>query len=136
MGNVSTNVYAKFRCAPLHIKRALGIFWTLREVIPRTRSRSQSSVLGPAFRVQKWHRFRWIIAAGHRFLTAGFFSSVLHLKKFKQNTFFGSDNIFFKTKSSGVETKLKFYISRCSSPWVQACRNACRLIPSGNFCTG
>jgi len=28
----------------------LGIF---RELIPRTRSRSQSSVLGPAFRVQK-----------------------------------------------------------------------------------
>jgi len=26
MGNVSTNVYAKFRCAPLRIKKALGIF--------------------------------------------------------------------------------------------------------------
>jgi len=26
VGNVITNVYAKFRCAPLHIKKALGIF--------------------------------------------------------------------------------------------------------------
>ena len=29
MGNVSTNVYAKFRCAPLRIKKALGIFGPL-----------------------------------------------------------------------------------------------------------
>jgi len=26
VGNVSTNVCAKFRCAPLRIKKALGIF--------------------------------------------------------------------------------------------------------------
>ena len=26
MGNVSTNVYAKFLCAPFRIKKALGIF--------------------------------------------------------------------------------------------------------------
>ena len=51
VGNVSMNVYAKFHCTPLSIKKALGIF---RELIPRTRSRSQSSVLGPAFRVQKF----------------------------------------------------------------------------------
>jgi len=31
VGNVSMNVYAKFRCAPLRIKKALGIF---RELIP------------------------------------------------------------------------------------------------------
>jgi len=24
---MNTNVYAKFRCAPLRIKKALGIFW-------------------------------------------------------------------------------------------------------------
>ena len=37
------NVYAKFRCAALRIKKALGIF---RELIT-TRSRSQSGFLGP-----------------------------------------------------------------------------------------
>ena len=35
MGNVSVNVYAKFRCAPLRIKKALGIF---RELITRRRT--------------------------------------------------------------------------------------------------
>jgi len=30
---MNTNVQAKFRCAPLHIKKALGI---LRELTPRT----------------------------------------------------------------------------------------------------
>jgi len=30
MGNVSTNVCAKFRCAPLRIKKALGIFGPLK----------------------------------------------------------------------------------------------------------
>jgi len=34
VGNVSTNVYAKLRCGPLCIKKALGIF---RELIPTTR---------------------------------------------------------------------------------------------------
>jgi len=29
VGNASTNVYAKFRCAPLRIKKALGIFGEL-----------------------------------------------------------------------------------------------------------
>jgi len=33
VGNVGTNVCAKFRCAPLLIKKALGIF---RELIPTT----------------------------------------------------------------------------------------------------
>jgi len=33
MGNASKNVYAKFRCAPLHIKKALGIY---RELITTT----------------------------------------------------------------------------------------------------
>jgi len=28
VGNVSVNVCAKFRCAPLRIKKVLGIFWT------------------------------------------------------------------------------------------------------------
>ena len=37
MENVSANVYAKFRCAPLRIKKALGIF---REPIPTTRTRT------------------------------------------------------------------------------------------------
>ena len=37
MGNDSTNVYAKFRCAPLRIKKALGIF---RELITTTRRRT------------------------------------------------------------------------------------------------
>jgi len=50
VGNMNTNVCAKFRCAPLRIKKALGIF---RELIPRASSRSQSDFLGPAFRVQK-----------------------------------------------------------------------------------
>jgi len=31
MGNVSTNVYAKFRCTPLRIKKALGIFGPLEK---------------------------------------------------------------------------------------------------------
>ena len=48
--NMITDVYAKFRCAALRIKKALGIF---RELITTTRSRSQSGFLGPAFRVQK-----------------------------------------------------------------------------------
>jgi len=33
VGNVSTNVYAKFRYAPLHMKKTLGIF---RELITTT----------------------------------------------------------------------------------------------------
>jgi len=37
MGNFSTNVYAKFRCAPLRIKKALGIFRHL-ELIPTIRT--------------------------------------------------------------------------------------------------
>ena len=43
--NISTSVYAKFRCATLHIKKALGIF---RELIPTTRRTTRV-----AFRVQK-----------------------------------------------------------------------------------
>jgi len=39
VGNVA-NVQAKFRCAPLRIKKAsLRDFWTLREVIPRRTTR-------------------------------------------------------------------------------------------------
>ena len=37
MGNVSTNVYAKFRCALLRIKKALVIF---RELITTTKTRT------------------------------------------------------------------------------------------------
>jgi len=33
---MSTNMYAKFRCATLHIKKALGIF---RELIPKSTTR-------------------------------------------------------------------------------------------------
>jgi len=36
VGNVSANVYSKFRRTPLHIKKALGIF---RELITRRRRR-------------------------------------------------------------------------------------------------
>jgi len=36
VGNVSLNVYAKFRCTQLHIKKALEIF---RELIPTTTTR-------------------------------------------------------------------------------------------------
>ena len=45
---MSTNVCSKFRCAALHIKKAVGIF---REVI--TRTATKVAFLGPAFRVQK-----------------------------------------------------------------------------------
>jgi len=31
VGNVSINVYAKFCCTPLHIKKALGIFGPLEK---------------------------------------------------------------------------------------------------------
>jgi len=43
VGNVSMNVYAKFRCASLHIKKALGIFWTLTELIPTSLTRHETS---------------------------------------------------------------------------------------------
>ena len=49
VGNTSTNVFAKFRCTALH--KALGIFTEL--ITTTTTSRSQSSFLGPTFRVQK-----------------------------------------------------------------------------------
>jgi len=39
VGNVSTNVYAKFCCAPLHIKKALGIFG--EPVTTRTRIKEE-----------------------------------------------------------------------------------------------
>jgi len=41
VGNFSTNVCAKFFCAPLCIKKALGIF---RELIPRTRRTRTTNV--------------------------------------------------------------------------------------------
>ena len=41
MGNVSTIVCAKIRCAPLHIKKALGIF---RELIPTRRRTTTTRV--------------------------------------------------------------------------------------------
>jgi len=40
VGNVSTNVYAKFRCALLCIKKALGIFRELITTIRRTATRA------------------------------------------------------------------------------------------------
>ena len=59
MCNVTTNVYAKFRCAPLRIKKALGIFRELITTITSYNNNNYyySSVLGPAFRVQKVHPF-------------------------------------------------------------------------------
>jgi len=48
VGNVSKNVYGKFRYAQLHIKKVLGIF---RELIPTTRRTTRVAV--PTFRVQK-----------------------------------------------------------------------------------
>ena len=53
MGNVSTNVYAKFHCALLRIKKALRIFGPGRTDTNNKKKKSQSGVLGPAFRVQK-----------------------------------------------------------------------------------
>jgi len=47
--NISTNVYAKFRCAPRRIKKALGIFGPLEQ----HEEQLEFSILGPAFRVQK-----------------------------------------------------------------------------------
>jgi len=49
VGNVSTNVCAKFRCTPLCIMKALGIF---RELIT-TRRTTTVAFLVPAFQVQK-----------------------------------------------------------------------------------
>jgi len=40
------NVYAKFRCAVLRIKKALGIF---RELIPTTRKRRRTTTTRVAF---------------------------------------------------------------------------------------
>ena len=39
MGNVSTKVYVKFRCAPLRIKKASGIFKELITTRRRTTTR-------------------------------------------------------------------------------------------------
>jgi len=52
VGNVSTNVYAKFRCASLSIKKALGIFGSQR-TDNNSKKNNYSGFLGPAFRVQK-----------------------------------------------------------------------------------
>jgi len=47
------NVYAKFRCAPLRIKKPQGLL-DPGELIPTTRTRTtRVGSLGPAFRVQK-----------------------------------------------------------------------------------
>ena len=43
VSNMSMNVYAKFCCAPLRIKKALGIF---RELIPTTRTRTTRVAFG------------------------------------------------------------------------------------------
>ena len=56
MGNVSTNVCAKFRCAPLCIKKALGIFGPGRTDSTTNNNENWEQLewlLGPAFRVQK-----------------------------------------------------------------------------------
>ena len=44
MGNVSANVYAKFRCAALCIKKALGIFRELIIIIIITTTTTTKSV--------------------------------------------------------------------------------------------
>ena len=49
MGNVSTNVYAKFRCTPLRIQRTDS----------KNKKNNQCGFLGPAFRVQKFLDARW-----------------------------------------------------------------------------
>jgi len=50
------DVCAKFRCAPLRVKKALGIF---RELITTTTITTTTTTtvafLGPAFRVQKYY---------------------------------------------------------------------------------
>jgi len=43
VGDMSTNVYAKFHCTPLRIKKALGIF---RELIPTTRRKQLEWLFG------------------------------------------------------------------------------------------
>jgi len=57
---MSTNVYAKFLCAPLQrIKKALGIF--LRTDSNKKNRNNLSSVLGPAFRIQKFKKYLALI---------------------------------------------------------------------------
>jgi len=52
VGNVSMNVYAKFRCTPLCIKKALGIF---RELITTTRRRTtRVAFWSPPFGSNNW----------------------------------------------------------------------------------
>ena len=56
------NAYAKFLCAALRIKKAL---WIFRELITTTTTarttNGESSVLGPAFRVQKSWLLAWCV---------------------------------------------------------------------------
>ena len=49
------NVYAKFRCAALRIKKALGIFGELMAINNNNNNNNnnKSGVLGPPFRVQQ-----------------------------------------------------------------------------------
>jgi len=51
VGNVSMNVYAKFRCALLRTKKALGT--TDRTDNNKNKNNNYSGFLGPAFWVQK-----------------------------------------------------------------------------------
>jgi len=44
------NVYAKFCCTPLRIKKGLGIFRELKQ-----QQQQEQQLEWPAFRVQKWY---------------------------------------------------------------------------------
>jgi len=52
------NVVERFRCAPLSIKKALGIFRPLENWYQQQEEEYRSSFLGPASRVQKFAQVR------------------------------------------------------------------------------
>jgi len=53
---MSTNVCAKFRCAPLRIKKALGIFREHNNNNKKKNNNKKTGFLWPAFRVRKLQR--------------------------------------------------------------------------------
>jgi len=60
--SMSTNVYAKFRCALLRIKKALGIF---RELITTTTRRTTRVAFWDPSSGQKKQKTRWFTFLGH-----------------------------------------------------------------------
>jgi len=58
---MSTNVYEKFRCAPLHMKKALGIF---RELIPTTTTTTRVAFWDPTSG-SKIYKKRLILQTSH-----------------------------------------------------------------------